>query len=243
MTIKTAQLVAHRGHQDAFPENSLLAVIDAIAAGAINIELDIQVTREGVVVLYHDDNMQRISGINQSIIDITRPQLLHCYANEQARFGKKFIYNKIDTLKELFPYIIKYNTINFFLEIKKESLIALGHSFCLQAIKEAIPTLPHNAILISFDLDIVKAAKAQGFKKTGLVLEDWNNHDHLLKKANTNYGIICYECLPEDCTAIKACVPIILYEVDTISLAKKLLQQGIIAVETFCIRKLLGNPI
>jgi len=56
--------VTHRGLHDAaagVPENSLAAFEAAIAAG-YGIELDLQLSADGVAVVFHDDDLQRLSG-------------------------------------------------------------------------------------------------------------------------------------------------------------------------------------
>jgi len=238
MMIPAHHLVAHRGHRDAFPENSLLAIADALTLGAQHIEFDIQVTREGRVVLYHDQEMQRVSGLNQSIIELSQQGLSQCRVYEPARWGQRFADNPINTLDELFPLIIQYPDVQFFLEIKEESLRALGHRFCLEAITAALPVRPDNLIAISFDLAVTVLARSYGFKRTGLVLREWQQRNQRLKEAKADYGFINYQRLPAE-AAVEACVPMILYEIADPSLAQHWLQRGAMAIETFCIRQLL----
>ena len=46
--------IAHRGGAALSPENTLAAFADAIARGCDGAELDVQLTRDGVVVVHHD---------------------------------------------------------------------------------------------------------------------------------------------------------------------------------------------
>lgn len=58
----TAQPFAHRGlHDGARPENSLAAV-EAAADAGLGIELDVRLTRDGVPVVVHDDDLRRVTG-------------------------------------------------------------------------------------------------------------------------------------------------------------------------------------
>ena len=41
-------LIAHRGWQRRYPENTLAAIEGAITAGALHIEIDVQLSRDGV---------------------------------------------------------------------------------------------------------------------------------------------------------------------------------------------------
>ena len=62
---------AHRGlHSDEVPENSLAAFRQAKTAG-YGIELDIQLTKDGKVVVLHDANLLRATGINRNVADVT----------------------------------------------------------------------------------------------------------------------------------------------------------------------------
>lgn len=61
--------LAHRGlHSPGVPENSLAAAEAAIAAG-YGIELDIQPARGGVPVVFHDDDLRRLTGTEGRITD------------------------------------------------------------------------------------------------------------------------------------------------------------------------------
>lgn len=68
-------IYAHRGlFGGKVPENSLLAFTLAIAKG-YGIELDVQLTRDGVAVVFHDDNAQRVCGADKNICDMTMPEV------------------------------------------------------------------------------------------------------------------------------------------------------------------------
>lgn len=51
--------VAHRGASTEFRENTLPAFARALALGADAIELDVRVTRDGIVVVHHDEGVRR----------------------------------------------------------------------------------------------------------------------------------------------------------------------------------------
>ena len=56
--------LAHRGlHNDIYPENSLGAYENAIKHG-FAIELDIRVLKDGNLAIFHDDNLNRMCGVN-----------------------------------------------------------------------------------------------------------------------------------------------------------------------------------
>lgn len=76
---RTPRVLAHRGlvpaDADGIAENSFLAVAAAHAAGAAYVESDCHVTRDGVVVLFHDDDLQRVAGDPRRIADVSLREL------------------------------------------------------------------------------------------------------------------------------------------------------------------------
>ncbi len=55
-------IIAHRGASAEQPENTLVAFRRALALKVDGIELDVHVTRDGVAVVFHDDELQRLTG-------------------------------------------------------------------------------------------------------------------------------------------------------------------------------------
>lgn len=67
--------IAHRGLHDAqYPENSMPAYEKAIENN-FNIEIDVHVTMDGEVVVFHDDNLKRVCGVNKTIKRCTLAEL------------------------------------------------------------------------------------------------------------------------------------------------------------------------
>ena len=52
-------LIAHRGASADAPESTRAAIVRAIAAGADMVELDVQLTRDGRLVVFHDERLER----------------------------------------------------------------------------------------------------------------------------------------------------------------------------------------
>ena len=53
------KVMAHRGYSGMYPENTMLAFQKAAEAGADGIELDVHKTRDGVLVVHHDERVDR----------------------------------------------------------------------------------------------------------------------------------------------------------------------------------------
>lgn len=70
-------LYAHRGlhnNESEAPENSLKAFGKAVKAG-FGIELDVQLTKDGIPVVFHDDTLKRVCGVDGKISDFTYEEL------------------------------------------------------------------------------------------------------------------------------------------------------------------------
>lgn len=67
---------AHRGLHgfDGIPENSMAAFRNAVAYG-YGIELDVQLTKDDVMVVHHDYDLKRTCGVNKKIRDLTYREL------------------------------------------------------------------------------------------------------------------------------------------------------------------------
>ncbi|WP_414172314.1 glycerophosphodiester phosphodiesterase [Clavibacter tessellarius] len=61
---------AHRGDSSRYRENSLAAIRSAAESGATTVEVDVQVTRDGEVVLVHDDTLERLWGLDARVADV-----------------------------------------------------------------------------------------------------------------------------------------------------------------------------
>lgn len=64
-------ITAHRGASGAAPENSISALKTAIAHGANMVEFDVQQTRDGEIVLFHDQSINRTTGGTGNLSEIS----------------------------------------------------------------------------------------------------------------------------------------------------------------------------
>jgi len=68
-------VIAHRGAPRAAPENTLAAFAAARTAGAGWVEFDVMLSRDGVPVVHHDDDLQRLAGVPQAVAELTAAEL------------------------------------------------------------------------------------------------------------------------------------------------------------------------
>ncbi len=75
LNVNAAELIAHRAQlKDSTDSNSLAAVRAAYAAGVSSVEIDVRISRDGVVYLFHDDDNHGLSSKN---LTFSRMQHLH----------------------------------------------------------------------------------------------------------------------------------------------------------------------
>lgn len=79
------QNIAHRGYSIRYPENTLLSFSKALETGCDGIELDVQLSRDGIPVIMHDELVDRTSDGHGPLKDMTFAQLreLHLPEGEQ----------------------------------------------------------------------------------------------------------------------------------------------------------------
>ncbi|WP_407837011.1 glycerophosphodiester phosphodiesterase [Streptomyces sp. DSM 116496] len=73
--MRTLTAVGHRGDPYRVRENTLPSIRSAFDRGADAVEIDVRMTRDGVPVLLHDEDLQRLWGHDVRLADVTAPQL------------------------------------------------------------------------------------------------------------------------------------------------------------------------
>ena len=79
------EIWAHRGASDYMPENTLKSFEEAVKRGADGVELDIQYTKDGKIVVCHDETIDRTSNGTGWLKDYTFDEL------RKLNFNKKHI--------------------------------------------------------------------------------------------------------------------------------------------------------
>jgi glycerophosphoryl diester phosphodiesterase len=92
-------VIAHRGFSGAAPENTLIAFKRAIEVGSDMIELDVHLSKDGEVVVIHDDTLDRTTNGRGKVANYTLKELRQLDAG--SWFGAQFSGEKIPTFKEV----------------------------------------------------------------------------------------------------------------------------------------------
>lgn len=117
--IREMELTAHRGASVDYPENTMSAFQGAKELGADWIELDVQQTKDKKIVVSHDSNLSRVTGVNKDIINLTYEEIEKLDAG--SFFNKKFKDEKIPLLEEVVEFA-KENNIRLNIELKPTGL-------------------------------------------------------------------------------------------------------------------------
>ncbi|WP_083582020.1 glycerophosphodiester phosphodiesterase family protein [Halomonas aestuarii] len=92
------QIIAHRGSSLKAPENTLAALDQAMRDGADGIEIDVRLTADDRVVLYHDESLRRLAGDDRRVGELPRASL--DAFDVGSWFGDPFIGERIPGLEE-----------------------------------------------------------------------------------------------------------------------------------------------
>lgn len=111
---------AHRGAAGQYPENTMLAFSKAIEFGATGIETDVQMTKDGQLVLIHDENVHRTTGVQGWVKDLTLAEIKELDAG--SWYSSDFQGERIPTLVELLE-LAKDRDIILNLELKNGVVI------------------------------------------------------------------------------------------------------------------------
>lgn len=167
-------LVAHRGYPLEFPENTMLGFQQSVVHGATYVETDVQCTRDGVPVLYHDATTRRLSGVAGSLLDRTLEELDALSAHCPKRFGDRFAGTPIPTLRAFAGWLKQHPAVTAFVEIKRQSLKRFGTGQVMASVMDALQGVAGRCVIISFDDQCIEHTMSHYDVTTGWVLPAWN---------------------------------------------------------------------
>jgi glycerophosphoryl diester phosphodiesterase len=150
-------IVAHRGFSATCPENTFAAFDAAVAAGADAMELDLQLSADGVAVAYHDETLHKAGRRGARIHELELAQLRRL---DMGRwFGARWAGEPIPTVDEILERYA--GRLVLLLELKAVEADAARHARLAAAVTRAV--LRHecreHVLLLSFDDATLAAAK------------------------------------------------------------------------------------
>ncbi|QLK86262.1 glycerophosphodiester phosphodiesterase family protein [Staphylococcus sp. 17KM0847] len=231
---KGFQIIAHRGLSRRYPENTKLAYQAALSQHIDMLEIDLHMTKDGVLVGIHDDTIDRTSNGKGAIKDLTLDQL------RSFQFANQLDYTlgiSIMTFDEILTLCKNYSK-TLLIEVKKPKIYAGIKETLIQKIK--YHPFPNNRIIVqSFDQSFIKAlhqeipyihlgvliSKRKYWLKQPLFHEIAQYADYV----NPNYQLVNRKFIQR---AHEHHLKVMPYTVNDIQTAKKLIQLGVDGVIT-----------
>lgn len=209
---------AHRGASQYAPENTFLAFYTGLFMGANGIETDVQKTKDGVLVLFHDDTLDRVTGKSGSIADYTYEELKEFSVVKDEYFDK--IVKFEDFLKKF-----SFRDIAFAIELKdegyekevanliykyyiEENTVVTSFKFdCLNKIREYAPDIKTGFLTKKEDdetfkkmkeakifeycpqAQMITKEKVEKWHKMGFNVRAWGVYDEALMKKAYDAGV------------------------------------------------------
>ena len=237
-----SRLVAHRGYQKLYPENTLLAYQKAIEAGALSIETDVLLSADKKPLLYHDPTLKRVSGCKGRIKDQTLAELIRTPAFEPRRLGQEFRNQCITPLSDLVALLKTHPQVTAYIEVKKGAITFAGASETYASISDCLAPIANQCIIISFDHDFMVFVRSQGWVRCGIAIKRWRNLQSAKTQAiKPDTVFINYRKIPRKVDLNKLDFELVIYEIDKPALARKWLARGVSKVESFDIGGLIAS--
>ena len=177
---------AHRGFSGKYPENTILAFQKAIEVGIDGIELDVQLTSDGEVVIIHDEKVDRTTNGEGLVVSYTLEELKKLDAS--YIYTGKMGFNPIPTLREYFE-LVKDEPLVTNIELKtgineypglEEKVYALIKEYHLE----------DRIIISSFNhYSVLRMKEIAPELVYGFLSDTWIYNPGAYTK---NYGVTCY---------------------------------------------------
>lgn len=143
-------LYAHRGANLLHPENSLEAFKEAVSLGVNALELDVHITKDKVVVVFHDEDGLRVAGEKSKVRDSDFSEI------QTWRLGEKRNY-KVPTLKEIIEQFPKLPLNVDIKDHNQENVESVVDVVCSSGAQERVR-------LTSEDSRIIKKIESLGYR-------------------------------------------------------------------------------
>lgn len=170
-------LIAHRGWSQRFPENSFPAFSAAVAAGADQLEFDVQVSKDGIPFVIHDSTIDRTTDGSGRVSELTAQELKR--VNLKGLQGDVLIGLGIPTLQEVLGNFAGVVGMNIHIKKMDQQRTALhllaslasfrykpfyiaGNMEVLSAALEVCPHIPRCYIQTRTDTDMGRIFQTAG---------------------------------------------------------------------------------
>lgn len=186
-------IIAHRGASAYYPENTMSAFKGAVELRAEMIELDVQLSKDGVPVIFHDARLNRHSNGRGALNKRTVEELKELDAG--GWFDARFADERIPTLEEVLEFAS--GTISLNIEIKKEAVTETAEDGVEQRCLELVYNygMENHVLFSSFDYRAIRHLKMlQRDIPVGLLYNREQSGDRLPSDLINEYGVDTFNC-------------------------------------------------
>ena len=147
------EIIAHRGASYDAPENTIESVKLGWEQGADAVEIDVYLSKDGHIVVHHDDTTKKLAGVDRKVVDQTLAELKQLDVGSWK--GAKWKGVRIPELDDVLATIPDGRRL--FVEVKcgPEIVPDLAKAF------EHSGKKAQQLVVISFDYEVVKQSKAK----------------------------------------------------------------------------------
>lgn len=241
MSHKPLAFIAHRGYAGHFPENSLAAIRAALRAGASYIEVDVQLSRDRVPVLFHDCDLRRLCGRSGGVHEYTAEALTGLSLRQpeissQEQGGEV----QIARLDSLVDILTTYPQLHLFVELKTISIERFGTATVAEKVIELLAPLLNRCTLISYSHEVLHEAQARHWGSVGWINDDWHKLRQLQSELQGYAYLFCdLNSLPPTGELGFGTAQLAVYECSNFGQALALAERGVDLIETFFIAEML----
>ncbi len=155
------RLIGHRGAAALAPENTMPSFVKAYECGATAIEFDVRLTKDGVPVILHDEDLKRVAGVEARVADLSL---------EELRKFKVFGEAPVPTLEEVLSFASGKLAVDVELKVEgaERKVVSLLEKYGLK----------ERALITSFLPQALSRIKSvEPGLRVGLLVDEWSD-DH-----------------------------------------------------------------
>ena len=231
-------LIAHRGFSSAAPENTLVAFERALEAGAEVLECDVQLTRDGVLIVFHDPKVDRTTDGSGPVRGFRWEEIRTLDAGYARRFADGFRGERVPRLVDVLD--LARGRADVFVEIKPEAVDGSEDGVEARTVQAARSTDMLSGIgVLSFAPRALSRVKALAPRvPLGRVFRWWRRR-HLVEEAlsvQADYAVVYAARLLADPGIVEQAhargLRVGAYVADTAEVVSRLVESGVDGIAT-----------
>jgi glycerophosphoryl diester phosphodiesterase len=147
---------AHRGGGALAPENTLAAFDQGLRLGADGLELDVRLSRDGVVIVHHDRSLERTTNLRGAAAEFTADELARADAGYHFQRGESFPFRGLGIgVPMLADVLARYPGVPIVIELKVNNAALAAATIDVVGRARAVD----RVCLGSFGLRVLRAAR------------------------------------------------------------------------------------